>query len=87
MFCFVGHGETFVNLDRANQPPQQIWKSERLISRRNTLKATESFIVYLHYIFSFFPSLFEFDTGDEREKERKWKLRVNLRTANTSETP
>ena len=34
-----------MNLDKANQTPQQIWKSERLIGRRNILLPTDSFIV------------------------------------------
>lgn len=92
MFCFVDHGEALLNLNKANKPPQRIWKSERLIGRRNMLTATDSFIVYLCFllvfIFSFF---FRVCHGrkDEREikKKRKWKLYVNLRTANTSETP
>ena len=43
MFCFVEYGEALVNIDKANQTPQQIWKSERLANPRNMLKATDSF--------------------------------------------
>lgn len=43
MFCFVEYREALDNIDKANQTPQQIWKSERLAKPRNMLKATDSF--------------------------------------------
>ena len=79
MFCFVDHGEALLNLNKANKRPQRIWKSERLIGRRNMPTATDSFIVYLCFllvfIFSFF---FRVCHGRKDEREIKKKESGNF---------
>ena len=70
IFCFVGHGEAWVNSDKANPPPRRIWKRTFV----NVWPADEIF--WKHIVHSVSCSS---RRKDERQKERKWKIRVYVR--------
>ena len=72
MFCFDGHGETFVNLDKANQPPRKfgmvnVWPADEYAESDGLVHSISLFHVFI------FAILFRASHGrkDELEKERK----------------